>query len=162
MEQVLSVQAFNDLKHMLSDDNIVTAMFKMEKDKAKHIQVNPNGTIILGKTSWSWWNRLFNDEVILSTNDVCNRLINIITGTGGTRNVDAFRDLHSDFAEALMQENYSYIISRIFIGYRFYYLKDIEPDKQSKTDGNVYRTVTGAIAIDGMGKMVFVPLKNNK
>ena len=165
MKQQLTIEAFLDLKHMLSDDRITQALFEMEKDKAKHVKVNTDGTIVLGKTAYSWWNRLCGDEITLSANDVCLRLISIITGAGGTRNKDAFQDLHSDFAEARMKENYSFIISRIFIGYRFYFLKDMESDvncNNTQYDGKkVCRTVNGAIAVDGMGKVVWIPINNN-
>ena len=125
MENVLTKEALLDLRHMLADKDFTTLLFKDENTIAKYIEILNNGEIILGKTKYKIINRLFRDEKILSTSDVCIRLIKTITGKGEAKNNKAFESLIKDLSIALDKGDYSYAITRIFIAYRLGYKTDI-------------------------------------
>jgi hypothetical protein len=98
----------------------------MDEEKiAKHIEINLDGSVTLGKTRYKFINRLFNDEKRLSVNDICLRLIKVVTGKGGAKNNEAFKSLILDLTKALDKEDYSYAVTRIFIAYRLGYKDDI-------------------------------------
>lgn len=121
----LTKEAFLDLQHMFADKDFRSLLFMDEKEIAKYIHLEKDGSVTLGRTAYKIINRLFKDEKTLSTNDVCLRLIKVITGKGGTRNSEAFNSLVKDFTNALDKGDYSYAITRIFIGYRLGYLNDV-------------------------------------
>lgn len=151
-KNVLTKEAQLDLKHMFGDDDFVTLLFTDEKEIAKHISVDDTGSVTLGKTKWKIINRLFLDEKVLSTNDVCLRFIKIITGKGEARNRDAFKSLIEDLTMALDNEDYSYAITRIFMAYRLGYKKDVAQmcEVANKRDEVAVKPFY-AIAQDGMG-----------
>lgn len=125
MKQTLTKNAFLDLKHMLSDESFVSILLTDEKEVGQTLDIQEDGSIIIGKTKNKFLNRLFMGEVKMSINDLCLRLINVITGKRGGKNNKAFESLTKDFMYALDNENYSWIISRIFITYRLDFNKDI-------------------------------------
>lgn len=110
---------------MFSDENFISLLFTDEKEIAKYIHVNVDGSVVLGKTKYAIINRLFRDEKTLSPNDICLRLINVITGKGGARNKEAFKSLFADLGIALDKGDFSYAITRIFMAYRLGYKSDV-------------------------------------
>lgn len=121
----LTAEALLDLRHMFSDDDFRTLLFTDEKEIARHIEVHLTGEVTLGKTKYKLINRLFKDEKTLSTNDICIKLIQVITGKGGARNNEAFKSLIKDLTVALDKKDYSYVITRIFLAYRLGYKNDV-------------------------------------
>lgn len=137
---------------MFSDDNFINLLFTDEKEIAKHIKVNANGSVVLGRTKYEIINRLFRDEKVLSANDICIRMINIITGKGGARNKEAFKSLFSDLTMALDKGDYSYAITRIFMAYRLGYKDDVaEMQKVAGQRDEIAVMPKYAIATDGFG-----------
>lgn len=150
MKTPLTKEAFLDLKHMFSDKDFISLLFMDEKEVAKYIYIETDGSITLGKTKYKIINRLFKDEKVLSTNDVCLRLINVITGKGETRNSEAFNCLIKDFTKALDKGDYSYAITRIFIGYRLGYLDDVA-SMQNSSGKDVILPEKRVLVQDGFG-----------
>lgn len=154
----LTKNALLDLKHMLSDDKFASILLTDEKEVGKYVNVKDNGSLVIGKTKYKIWNKICKGEVILSPNDVCVRLINVITGSGGTRNKQAFHDLHKDFMDALERNDYSYIISRIFIAYRLDYNNDLINNDGAQSDKiddeyKSYLTADGVIVKDSFNNL---------
>ena len=159
----LTKEAFLDLKHMFSDENFVTLLFTDEKEIAKNIKVNPNGSVVLGKTKYEIINRLFRDEKTLSPSDICFRIIKIITGKGGTRNSEAFKSLIEDLTVALDRGDYSYAITRIFIAYRLGYKSDIaEMRRVANKPDEITVSPKYAMAVDGFGHPYAIKLGRYK
>lgn len=159
----LTKEAFLDLKHMFSDENFVTLLFTDEKEIAKNIKVNPNGSVVLGKTKYEIINRLFRDEKTLSPSDICIRIIKIITGKGGTRNSEAFKSLIEDLTIALDRGDYSYAITRIFIAYRLGYKSDIaEMRRAANKPDEIAVSPKYAMAVDGFGHPYAIKLGRYK
>lgn len=164
----LRKEALLDLKHMLSDGEI-TKLFILpdEREVAKYTKVCNDGSIVLGKTKYPLWNKIFNGEIKISVSDVCIRLNESLTGSNGVRNKQAFYDIFKDIASSVEKGDYSYALSRIFIGYRLGFCSDAaEITTENKpTDGNVgvrvgvrqeqpQITLSGIGLIDGTGKPV--------
>lgn len=152
-KNVLTIEAQLDLRHMFMDEDFIALLFTDEKEIANYIHVDDTGTVTLGKTKYKLINRLFRDEKILSTNDVCLRLIDIITGKGEARNKAAFKCLIEDLTKALENKDYSYAITRIFMAYRLGYKTDVAQmtkvvNENAKVNKDDPRYI---IAQDGMG-----------
>lgn len=160
----LRKEALLDLKHMLSDIDIRSQfIFPDEKEIAKFINVNDDGSILLGKTSIPWWNRIFRGELKIDVVQVCIRLNDILTGSSGVKNKQAFYEIFKDIASSVEMKDYSYAISRIFIGYRLGFCKDAEQiTNPTKHDGErrqeeALRGNLGHIAlVDGTGRPVLL------
>lgn len=159
----LRKEALLDLKHMLSDPDIrAQFVFPDEREIAKYAQVKDDGSVILGKTSFPWWNRICNGELKIDVVNVCIRLNDILTGSSGVKNKQAFYEIFKDIASSVEMKDYSYAISRIFIGYRLGFCKDAETiTSPSKKDGKrqeekVIGTLEHIALIDGTGKPVLL------
>lgn len=161
---VLSNEALLDLQHMLSDKDFL-AIFLDGEELSKYRIINQDGSVTLGKTKFKLINKLFNGEKTLSCNDVCIKLIQIITGKQGAKNKEAFKSLFKDFSDALDKKNYSYAITRIFIGYRLAFKKDLNvvdgtDDTYVSKDGKEKYLCADGIAIkDGTGQVYFMRVK---
>lgn len=82
----ISPWAFRDLTYMFSDPILVDQLLLTdEKQIAKYKKINKDGSVVLGKTSIPWLNRLFRGEYVLNPETICLRLIKIITGMGSGR-----------------------------------------------------------------------------
>lgn len=163
----LSAWAFRDLSYMMSDKELVMTLLETdEKELAKYITVNKDGSLTIGKTSSKWINRLFGAEKTLSPEMICLRLIKIITGFGSGRNDAAYEDLCRRFTEYYKDGNYSLAISAIFVAYRFVLAPDIKTmtenspmvERGKNNKSNVL--VNGVIIKDGSGQAVVVDLSN--
>lgn len=151
MSTPLTKEAFLDLQHMFADKDFISLLFMDEKEIARYIHVEKDGSVTLGRTKYKFINRLFKDEKVLSTNDICLRLIKVITGKGGTRNNEAFDCLVKDFTKALDKGDYSYAITRIFIGYRLGYINDVAAMQASSEKGEVRLPNKRVLVQDGFG-----------
>ena len=164
--EVLSSWAFRDLSYMMSDRNLVMTLLETdEKNLAKFISVNKDGSITIGKTSFKLINRLFGAEKTLDPETVCLRLIKIITGFGSGRNDAAYKDLCQRFTEYYKDGNYSLAISAIFVAYRFVLAPDIKVMTQNSPTvekGNFNKKsdvlINGVLIKDGSGQAVVVDL----
>lgn len=135
--------AYRDLSYMFKDKNFVMSLLETdEKNLAKQITIQKDGSVVLGKTPYRWINKLFNGEKILSPEVVCLRLIKIVTGFGGGKNQEAYRDLCKRFTDYYEDGNINLAITAIFVAYRFVMAPDI------KTLSNEERTKTVERKID--------------
>ena len=98
---------------------------------ARHTTLNEDGSVILGKTKYDWWNRITGDRKVVSVNDLCLKIIDEISGKGQVRNRDAFRALNLDFIRnALEERNYDIAIARLFLAYRMEYVGDLSQTEE--------------------------------
>lgn len=160
----LRKEALLDLKHMLSDPDIrAQFVFPDEREIAKYAIVNDDGSVLLGKTSIPWWNRIFRGELRIDVVNVCIRLNDILTGSSGVKNKQAFYEIFKDIASSVEMKDYSYAISRIFVGYRLGFCKDAKiitsPAKggsQRQEKDNVVATLEHIALVDGAGNPVLL------
>lgn len=160
----LSKWAWFDLCYMFSDRDFVSDMLETdEKVLAKHVTVNKDGSVTLKKTNYSWINKLFRGEIVLSPETICLRLIRKVTGYGGGRNDAAYNDLCQRFSEYYKDGNYSLAISAIFVAYRFVLAPDIKQMQENNpvVERGVIRKnpnvlLNGVIVKDGSGQAVVV------
>lgn len=163
----LNIWAFRDLSYMVSDKELIMTLLETdEKELAKHIVVNKDGSITIGKTSYKWINRLLGAEKTLSPEMICLRLIRIITGYGGSRNDAAYKDLCQRFSEYYKDGNYNLAISAIFVAYRFVLAPDIKAmtrDSSTVERGTIKKSNTllnGLLVKDGSGQAIIVDITN--
>lgn len=171
----LGVWAFRDLSYMISDKDLIVSMLETdEKNLAKYITVNKDGSITIGKTAYRWINKLFGCEKTINIETLCLRLIKLITGYGGGRNDQAYTDLCQRFSEYYKDGNYSLAISAIFAAYRFVLAPDIKTlsSNSSKVENrncnnskvecrnNIDVSLHGVIVKDGSGQAVIVDFSN--
>ena len=151
---------------MLSDEDFANILLTDERKVARNVFIRDDGSLVIGKTSSKFINKLLGAEVVISTNDVCLRLINTITGKGGTRNKEAFKGLSEDFMNALDRGDYNYAISRIFIAYRLDYNRDLETkivsdDSTAETTAEEkFQAADGVVIRDGFGMCYAIKLKH--
>lgn len=165
----LSKWAFRDLSYMTSDKELIMSLLETdEKELAKNITINKDGSITLGKTSYRWINRLLGAEKTLSPEMICLRLIRIVTGYGGSRNDAAYKDLCQRFSEYYKDGNYSLAISAIFVAYRFVLAPDIKtmtedsPTVERGINQQSKALLNGILIKDGSGQAVVVDITNPK
>lgn len=88
-KKLLSQGSIALMKYLLSDTRISDKVFDNAEDKTKYksITIRENGTIVLGKTNYTWWNQLLSCQNKISFNDftlkVWDALIDLSTGVNG-------------------------------------------------------------------------------
>ena len=59
------------MKYLLSDTRISDKVFNNQKDKSKYksVSIREDGSILLGKTSYPFWNQLLSCQIEIPFND---------------------------------------------------------------------------------------------
>lgn len=73
------------LEFMLKDKTIRNSLL-MEKEVARSIKVMDDGSVVLGRTSCRWWNHFIGDERVITFNEFCIHLIDILSGQKNNKN----------------------------------------------------------------------------
>ena len=74
------------MKYLLSDTRISDKVFNNQKDKSKYksVSIREDGSILLGKTSYPFWNQLLSCQIEIPFNDfalkVWDALVNLSVG----------------------------------------------------------------------------------
>lgn len=163
----LSNWAYRDLCYMFADRELVMNLLETdEKDLAKHCNVNKDGSVTIGKTPYKWINLLFGAEKTISCETICFRLIKTITGFGGSRNNEAYKDLCERFSNYYKDGNFSLAISAIFVAYRFVLAPDIKamtednPIVERKGKSNKNILINGILLKDSSGGLVALDMSD--
>jgi len=116
-KRLLSQGSVALMKYLLSDTRISDKVFDNAEDKTKYksITICENGTIVLGKTSCLWWNRLLACQNKIPFNDfalkVWDALVNLSTGVNG---VALEKGLSTEIAKLSQREgDYDALIKRL-------------------------------------------------
>jgi len=116
-KRLLSQGSVALMKYLLSDTRISDKVFDNAEDKTKYksITICENGTIVLGKTSCLWWNRLLACQNKIPFNDfalkVWDALVNLSTGVNG---VALEKGLSNEIAKLSQREgDYDALIKRL-------------------------------------------------
>lgn len=106
------------MKYLLSDTRISDKVFNNQKDKSKYksVSIREDGSILLGKTSYPFWNQLLSCQVEIPFNDfalkVWDALVNLSVGDNS---VALEEGLSTEIAK-LSQRNgdYDLVVKRLF------------------------------------------------
>lgn len=116
-KRLLSQGSIALMKYLLSDSRISDKVFDNTEDKTKYksITIRENGTIVLGKTSYIWWNQLLSCQNKIPFNDfalkVWDALVNLSTGVNG---VALENGLSTEIAKLSQREGeYDILIKRL-------------------------------------------------
>ena len=116
-KRLLSQGSVALMKYLLSDTRISDKVFDNAEDKTRYksITICENGTIVLGKTSCLWWNRLLACQNKIPFNDfalkVWDALVNLSTGVNG---VALEKRLSTEIAKLSQREgDYDTLIKRL-------------------------------------------------
>lgn len=100
------------IKGILVDEN--------KKEVFSRIDINEDGSIVLGKTSFKWWNRFIGDEKIVSFNEFAIKAANAISGQKNNTNEKVFNGLLEVIGKrGIKNEDYSYVIDQLLIATKF-------------------------------------------
>lgn len=119
----LSERAVADMKYILADDQFMLNLLVDEEKKiAKHVSLNSDGSITIGKTKYGWLNRLLGAERTIGFDDFVLRLIDFMAGHISNRNEIAKAGMSQDFIKQRFgQYDRDEIVEMVFAYYRFGY-----------------------------------------
>nr|DAG90051.1 MAG TPA: hypothetical protein [Crassvirales sp.] len=106
------------MKYLLSDTRISDKVFNNQKDKSKYksVSIREDGSILLGKTSYPFWNQLLSCQIEIPFNDfalkVWDALVNLSVGDNS---IALEEGLSTEIAK-LSQRNgdYDLVVKRLF------------------------------------------------
>ena len=111
------------MKYLLSDTRISDKVFNNQKDKSKYksVSIREDGSILLGKTSYPFWNQLLSCQIEIPFNDfalkVWDALVNLSVGDNS---IALEEGLSTEIAK-LSQRNddYDLVVKRLFDCYEY-------------------------------------------
>ena len=171
----IAVEKIATIEFMLKDKTIHNALL-MEKEVARSIKVVGDGSVILGKTSWKWWNHFVGDERVITFNELCILLIDIISGHPSNKNEIILEGLKKYFVDGIFDNvtTPEFMIDLLFDSFRNGYNSpysscainfktQIAEDLQRPMRERRYSStpINGAIAVRiNPGEVVYVPLSD--
>ena len=110
------------LEFMLKDKTIRNSLL-MEKEVARSIKVMDDGSVVLGRTSCRWWNHFIGDERVITFNEFCIHLIDILSGQKNNKNEVVLNGLKQYFVDGLFDDAVTpeYMIDLLFDCFRHGY-----------------------------------------
>lgn len=125
MKKLLSDNSRKLIDLMLTQEpKIAEAVFMdvENREAYKILDINEDGTLVLGKRSVRWWNKLFNLEKTISFKDFAFSVMKALVGMASkdpNKNV-ILRGLSEELiSKAVMREDYDWVIDRLFDTARF-------------------------------------------
>lgn len=139
--QNLSKESIDNLKRILADQSIDDSLlYNDKKPGIKHL--NADGSLILGSTSNSWWNRFIGCEKNLSFNDLAIHIIDIMAGIGPNRNYNALDGMYQDYINfALKEKDKDKVVKSLIISFLFGY-KKVQSEGGEPSPRNLFQVVT--------------------
>lgn len=109
------------LQYLLEDPNIKSILVdNSKKEVYSRIDINEDGSITLGKTSFRWWNRFINDEKTISFNEFAIKVTDKISGQEKNVNNKILNGLLEVIAKkGIKNQDYSYVIDQLLIAVKF-------------------------------------------
>jgi len=116
---VLSEKRKKLLELILMDPQLLSRVL-LKKDLAKHIALLDDGSIELGKTRVSWWNRLLGDYKVIEFDSLILRLSDAISGQGVNKNEAAFQEINKKLIDAcISSQRFDDAVDVIFDSIRY-------------------------------------------
>lgn len=109
------------VQYLLEDPTIRGILVdESKKEVYKRIDIEEDGSIILGKTCFRWWNNLVNDYKVVSFNEFAIKAANAISGQKNNTNERVFAGLLEVIGkQGIKNEDYSYVIDQLLIATKF-------------------------------------------
>ena len=153
------------LEFMLKDKTIRNSLL-MEKEVARSIKVMDDGSVVLGRTSCRWWNHFIGDERVITFNEFCIHLIDILSGQKNNKNEVVLNGLKQYFVDGLFDDAVTpeYMIDLLFDCFRHGYNSPYSASEINFKTGQPRRhaniPVAGSIPIhvNNRGEIIYVPL----
>ena len=153
------------LEFMLKDKTIRNSLL-MEKEVARSIKVMDDGSVVLGRTSCRWWNHFIGDERVITFNEFCIHLIDILSGQKNNKNEVVLNGLKQYFVDGLFDDAVTpeYMIDLLFDCFRHGYNSPYSASEVNFKNGQPRRhaniPVAGSIPIrvNNRNEIIYVPL----
>jgi hypothetical protein len=118
MNNLLSSRSQEAIKMLLMDTKIREAVLEDPEDKTnyQHFKITENGNIVLGETSWWFWNNLIKCQRKLSFQDFVLRVFRALVGLASNKNKNIIlKGLSEEIIEkAVLNKDYNWLIDRLF------------------------------------------------
>lgn len=118
MNNLLSSRSREAIKMLLMDAKIREAVLEDPEDKTnyQHFKITESGNIVLGETSWWFWNNLIKCQRKLSFQDFAFRIFRALVGLADNRNKNIIlKGLSEEIIEnAVLKKDYNWLIDRLF------------------------------------------------
>nr|UWI35784.1 MAG: hypothetical protein [Bacteriophage sp.] len=106
------------MKYLLSDTRISDKVFNNQKDKSKYksVSIREDGSILLGKTSYPFWNQLLSCQIEMPFNDFALKVWDALVNLSVGNNSIALEEGLSTEIAKLSQRNgdYDLVVKRLF------------------------------------------------
>ena len=106
------------MKYLLSDTRISDKVFNNQKDKSKYksVSIREDGSILLGKTSYPFWNQLLSCQIEIPFNDFALKVWDALVNLSVGNNSIALEEGLSTEIAKLSQRNgdYDLVVKRLF------------------------------------------------
>lgn len=109
------------LQYLLEDSNIKSILTDdSKKEVYKRLDIEEDGSLVLGKTSFRWWNRFINDQKVISFNEFAIKVTDKISGQKNNTNNKILKGLLEVIAKkGIKDQDYSYVIDQLLIAVKF-------------------------------------------
>lgn len=118
MAQLVSEQSKLLIRMLLTDTKIAEKIFENREDKEKYkiCTIQNNGTVVMGKTSYYWWNQLIGCRDKIPFESFALRVWDALVDQSAGLNKQAIlKGLSQEIIEdSIRQQNYDDVIRRLF------------------------------------------------
>ena len=111
-----------DIRHIqeIFMDKTMLNVILMDGEVARSITINGDGTIVIGRTKYTWWNRLIGDERTVSFETFALKVANALAGQAKNRNDNLFYSISKVVLDkAIADNNYHYVVDALFDAIRY-------------------------------------------
>lgn len=118
MKELVSERSKLLIQIILTDIKVKERLFenRQDKDKYKICTIHDNGTIVLGKTSFEWWNKLLNCQTEIPFESfalkIWDALVDLSSGINNTAIIEGLsREI---VMNSVRNSNYDWVVNRLF------------------------------------------------
>lgn len=123
MEKLVSKIGKLLIQTLLCDSKISETVLENSNDAEKYkiCTIQDNGTIVLGKTSYVWWNRILGCQDKITFDSFALRIWNALADSASGMNKDAIiNGLSREIIEnSVRRKDYNYVVQRLYDCWRF-------------------------------------------
>lgn len=118
MSPLVSTTSKHLIEILLTDPKIAETVYDDSKNKEKYkiCTVRADGTIVMGKTRYLWWNRLINCQDVLPFESFALKVWNaLVDMSSGINNTAIMKGLSHEIVMKSVRDNkYDWVIERLF------------------------------------------------
>ena len=118
MAELVSKQSRLLIQVILTDSKVAEKVFENSEDKEKYkiCTVNDNGTIVMGKTSVRWWNKLLNCQTVLPFESFALKVWDALVDlSSGLNNKAIIEGLSREVVmNSVRDKDYNWVVGRLY------------------------------------------------